>query len=253
MVAHAVFSIRYPVFRQAVAITGSQRLRGVRPMEIGKHMWFLLGFLNAEYWTLNTARARSLGTHGVIYPIEEQDPIALIQQKLKVMEDNGELEQRNLELQKKARASVERPKVVEGITKSTKGRVFFYDPTYEVKADLKDHQGQIFAKKGTKFNPLETVSLSTNLIFFNGDDSEQLAWAKEQLKEGSVKLILVKGAPLQLAEDLNIPVYFDQGGILTKKLGIKNTPAFVSQENLHLKIEEIKLPLSRELNLEGDL
>lgn len=203
----------------------------------------------------NTTQAKSLGTHGVIYAIEEQDPIQVIQQKLNFMEDNGELERRNLELQKKTRASIERPNPVEGIMKASKRRIFFYDPSYLVKEDLKDHQGRVFAKKGTKINPLETVSFSTKLIFLDGDDEEQLAWVKEQFvkskEANSIRLILVKGAPLTLAEELNIPMYFDQNGVLTKKLGIKHVPAFVSQENLYLQIEEIKLPPSRELVVEG--
>lgn len=203
----------------------------------------------------NAAMARDLRSHGVIYPIEEQDPIAFIQQKLKVMEDSGELERRNLELQKRTRASVERPKPVEGMTKVIKGRIFYYDPTYEVKEDLYDHQGRIFAKKGSKINPLETVSLSQNLIFFDGDDSEQVDWVKDKfsksIKNNSIRLILVHGAPLELSEELNIPVYFDQGGFLSKKLRIRHIPAVVSQEDKRLKIEEIKLSPSRELIVEG--
>ena len=90
---------------------------------------------------LEPIAAKDFGTHGAIFPVEEIDPIQLIQQKLKVMEENGELAQRNLELQKKTQVSVERPKSVTAITKATKGRVFTYDPTYEVKEDLYDHQG----------------------------------------------------------------------------------------------------------------
>lgn len=129
--------------------------------------WNLLSFVFKSFFFCNTAilchcntaQGKSLGTHGVIYPIEEEDPIALIQQKLKVMEESGELKLRNIELQKKARASVERPKPVEGITKATKTRIFYFDPTYVVKEDLYDHQGRLFAKKGTKLNPLKTVNL----------------------------------------------------------------------------------------------
>lgn len=200
--------------------------------------------------------AKDFGTHGIIFSIEEQDPIALIQQKLKVMEDSGELAQRNSELQKKARASVERPKAVEGITKATKGRVFYYNPTYVVREDLYDHQGRVFAKKGQKINPLETVSLSQNLIFFDGDDPEQVDWVKAQLvgsKENKpIKLILINGAPLKLAEELGVPVFFDQSGLLTKKLGISHVPAIVTQENFRLRIEKIKISPSRELQVEGD-
>lgn len=189
----------------------------------------------------NTAQGKSLGTHGVIYPIEEQDPIALIQQKLKVMEDNGELAERNIELQKKARSSVERPKPVEGITKATKNRVFYFDPTYEVKEDLYDHRRQCFAKKGSKINPLEIVTLSTNLLFFDGDDEEQVSLAMEKLEQNSVKLILIKGSPLALAEELKSPVYFDQNGVLSRKLGIEHVPAFITQAGHQLQIEEIDM------------
>ncbi|MBY0292580.1 MAG: type-F conjugative transfer system protein TraW [Alphaproteobacteria bacterium] len=188
--------------------------------------------------------ARDLGAHGVLFPIEEEDPIQLIQQKLKVIEENGELERHNHILQKKGKAAVERPKPVEGITRATQGRVFYYDPTYVVKADLVDHQGHVFYKKGTKINPLETVSLSQNLLFFDADDEEQKNFAKEKLQQGSLKLILIKGKPLALSEEFKIPVYFDQGGILTKKLGITQVPALVAQEKTRLHIQEVCLRAS---------
>jgi conjugal transfer pilus assembly protein TraW len=186
--------------------------------------------------------AKDCGTHGIIYPIEEKDPIQLIQQKLKNMEARGELEKHHLELQKKTRASVERPPPVEGITQAQKTRVFYYDPTYMLQDDLKDHQGHIFYKKGTKINPLETVSLSHELLFFNGDDLEQKAWAIQKLQEKPLRrLILIKGPPLSLSEELKVPMYFDQHGFLTKKLGIQHTPALVTQEGFRLRIEEKRL------------
>jgi conjugal transfer pilus assembly protein TraW len=189
----------------------------------------------------NTVAARDLGTHGVIFAIEEVDPLQIIQQKLKAMEESGELERRNLELQKKARASVERPKPVLGITKAAKNRILYYDPTYEVRQDLYDHQGRLFAKKGTRINPLETVQLSHSLIFFDGDDEEQISLAIEKLQQNSVKLILIKGSPLTLAEKLKIPVYFEQNGVLSRKLGIEHVPAFITQAGNQLRIEEIEM------------
>lgn len=192
-----------------------------------------------------TLQAKDFGVRGKIAPIEEHDPIALIQSKLKTMEERGELERHNRELQKKTKTSIERPKLVEGIFKAKENRVFYYDPTYIVPEDLKDHQGRIIHSKGTRLNPLETVSLSQNLLFFDGDDGDQVAFAKEKLKEklaeNSLKLILVKGAPLVLSEELKVPVYFDQSGLLTKKLRIHHVPALVTQHGLRLRIEEIKM------------
>ena len=215
-----------------------------------KPVFFLCAFLNAEGWLLSIALAKDCGTHGVVFPIEEEDTLQLIQQKLRMMEESGESEHHNRILQKKAIAAIERPKPVESITKATELRVFYYDPSYIVKEDMTDHQGRAFIKKGTKINPLETVNLSQNLLFFDGDDREQVSWAQSVLsaersenkpQKEAVKLILVKGAPLALAEELKIPVYFDQGGILTKKLGIQHVPASVTQEDLRLRIEEVPL------------
>lgn len=224
-----------------------------------EHLVLITVFLSAEYWIPNTAQAKDFGVHGTIYPIEEQDPIALIHQKLKEMEKRGELEQHNKELQKRTKETIERPKPVKGITKAEKNRVFYFDPTYVVKEDIKDHAGQIIYQKGSKVNPLETVSLPYSLLFINGDDEQQKNWAKEQLQKacnnasdpkdslkscpgGNIpKIILVKGAPLSLAEEWSMPVCFDQAGNLTKKLGIKHIPALVTQEKKLLRIEEIYL------------
>ncbi len=185
--------------------------------------------------------AKDFGTHGTIAPIEEHDPIVLIQSKLKIMEERGELERHNLELQKKTKAAIERPKPVESISKAAETRIFYYDPTYVVKEDLKDHKGKIIHPKGMRINPLETVNLSQNLLFFDGDNEDQVAFAKEKLKGRSLKLILTNGAPLALSEELKIPVYFDQSGLLTKKFRIHHVPAVVTQEELRLRIEEIDL------------
>ncbi|MBY0500438.1 MAG: type-F conjugative transfer system protein TraW [Alphaproteobacteria bacterium] len=212
---------------------------------------FLTFFLITECYTLSTGHARDLGTHGVIYSIEEEDPIILIQSKLKRMEERGELERHHQELQQKAKAAIEHPKPVEGITKARESRVAYYDPTYEVSEDIKDHTGRVFYKKGAKINPLETVSLSQSLLFFDGDDEEQVAFAREKLKESSLKLILVKGAPLTLSEHIKVPVYFDQAGLLTKKLGIGNVPALVTQEEKQLRIEEILLSSLKSESKEG--
>ena len=50
-----------------------------------------------------------------------------------------------------------------------------------------------------------------------------------------------------LSEELKVPVYFDQAGLLTKKLGIKHAPALVAQVGLRLRIEEFDLKEKQEL------
>ena len=55
------------------------------------------------------------------------------------------------------------------------------------------------------------------------------------------KVVLVKGSPAKLEEQLGVNVYFDQSGQITKQLGIKQVPATVAQEGKILKIMEVKV------------
>jgi conjugal transfer pilus assembly protein TraW len=40
---------------------------------------------------------------------------------------------------------------------------------------------------------------------------------------------------------MRLPVYFDQQGLLIRRLGITQVPALVSQEGLHLRIDELEV------------
>lgn len=53
------------------------------------------------------------------------------------------------------------------------------------------------------------------------------------------KLILTGGKVFDLMEEWAIPLYYDQEGKLTKKLGIKAVPATVKQKGKVLEIEEV--------------
>ena len=71
----------------------------------------------------------------------------------------------------------------------------------------------------------------------DGEDKEQVQWAKTQLG----KITLTNGAPLELGKELNRPVYFDQAGILCNRFNIEAVPAIIEQDGLLLKISEVKL------------
>jgi len=109
--------------------------------------------------------------------------------------------------------------------------------------DLKDHEGRVFQEKGTMVNPLEMHSLKCPLLFVDGDDSQQVAWAIRQHQAAESlhkpKIILVQGSPFELSKKLNLPIYFDQSGVLVKKLGISCVPARLYQQEKTLTIEEV--------------
>ena len=89
-------------------------------------------------------------------------------------------------------------------------------------------------------NPLDSVALRVPLLFLDGDDPAQIAWALRQ--DPNAKLILVKGAPLELMKARQRRFYFDQGGNLTEKFGIRAVPARVRQNGRVLEVSEIALP-----------
>lgn len=185
------------------------------------------------------------GVYGETFPVQEKSLLEVIKSKLQTLSESGKLEEHRQHIIKQTKEKVQRPTPVIGVTKTTVARTFTYDPTITVPYDLMDHKGQVFHKKRTKVNPLETQSLRCSLLFIDGDDSAQVNWARGFYDiVGEIhkpKIILVKGAPLELIESHKIPMYFDQAGSLVKKLGITQVPAHVSQKDKVLQIEEIEL------------
>src|SRR3546814_21118869 len=82
------------------------------------------------------------------------------------------------------------------------------------------------------------VCSSDLLLFLDGDDQDQLTWALKQ--DANAKLILVKGAPLELMTARQRRFYFDQGGKLTERFGIRSVPARVRTQGRVLEIRELK-------------
>ncbi len=194
---------------------------------------------------ISEVNSKDHGVYGETFPVQEKSLLEVIKSKLQGLSDSGKLAEHQQHILKQTKEKAQRPTPATGITKTTVPRFFTYDPTITVPYDLMDHKGQVFHKKGTKVNPLETQSLRCSLLFIDGDDAGQVAWARGFYdivgETHKPKIILVKGAPLELIESHKIPVYFDQAGSLVKKLGINQVPAHVSQKDKVLQIEEIDL------------
>ena len=137
--------------------------------------------------------------------------------------------------------STSEPAPVASITKTTKARSFYYDPSIVVPYAITDADGKVIVTPGTRVNPLDTVSLSKALLFIDARDAAQVGRARNILDErgGKVKVILTGGSYLDLMRRWKRPVFYDQHGALTEKLGIRHVPALVSQEGKRLRIDEI--------------
>ena len=183
--------------------------------------------------------AKHLGTFGETFSIIEEDLLEAIQAKLNNLAATGSMLEHQTKIQNMIMAEVHQPTPVAGLIKTKTVKVFWYDPSIKVPYDLRDHRGQIFVVKDTKVNPLDFQQLRNGLVFIDGNDKSQVAWAKVLSKNH--KIILVNGSPFKFMEQHKITCYFDQGGKLIKKFGIKQIPAKVIQDGKQLKIEEVLL------------
>lgn len=180
-------------------------------------------------------QAKDFGVQGHVFEIAEQDFLEVINARLKAVDWN----QFNQKIQNKTKDYVENPAPVSSITRAKEAKTYLYDPTYVLTQDIYDHTDKLIHSRGTKVNPLEFTSLKEALLFIDGDDETQINLALKQYKEKNekLKIVLIKGSPLKIQRKEKVWIYFDQGGVLTRKLGIAEVPALVTQEGLKLKIQ----------------
>jgi len=189
------------------------------------------------------ACALDLGAIGPVYPIQEPHLLDFIATRLREKERSGELKKFEEDARARAVNAVRQPPPIAGIKVAETARTFYYDPTFTLGRNVLDNRGNVLFTAGARKNPLEVVSLSKHLLFFDARDNRQVQRARELIAfySGRVKPILVGGSYLDLMKAWRIPVYYDQQGVLTRRLAIKQVPAIVSQEGRRLRIDELVL------------
>lgn len=194
----------------------------------------------ATCWALG-AQATNLGTIGPTYPVAEKNLLDVIMARLRAKEASGELKRHEQEARDRAAYAVNNPRPVDGLRRAQAARTFYFDPTFTLQSNVVDSTGAVLFPAGTRKNPLEVVSLSKHLLFFDARDPGQVARARELIEhyQGKVKPILVGGSYLDLMKRWNKPVFYDQEGALVRKFGIAAVPAIVSQEGQRLRIDEV--------------
>ena len=187
------------------------------------------------------AMARDYGQQGALFPVVEADLLTVIRKKLADMQASGAIDRANRTLAARTAARVRRPAPVDGIVAAIEPRGWIVDPTITVRQDLRDAKGRVVVAAGTRVNPLDTVPLRQRLLFLDGDDPAQVAWATSRTTALNAKLILVKGSPFALMKAERRRFFFDQSGTLTRQLGIRAVPAVVEQQGRTLSIRELVL------------
>lgn len=187
--------------------------------------------------------AMDFGVIGPTYGIAEPHLLADIERRLREKERSGELQRLIDEARARGVDAVQRPALVEGLRATQTARTFYVDPSFVLDRNIVDAKGQLLFAAGTRKNPLDVVSLSKRLLFFDARDRQQVLRARELMSGTGTRIrpILVGGSYLDLMKTWRVPVYYDQQGTLTRRLGIRQVPALVSQEGSRLRIDEVLL------------
>jgi conjugal transfer pilus assembly protein TraW len=187
--------------------------------------------------------ALDLGRVGPVWPVAEPDLLALIQSRLQEKQASGELARIQKDFEVRSRRSIESPVPVTGLARTRTPRSFLFDPTVTAPDTVRDPEGKVLVAAGTRVNPLDHISLSRPLIFFDARDREQskAALALRQRHQGRAHLILTGGSYIDFMKSNDLRVYYDQQGLLVRRLGIHQVPALVTQEGRMLRINELKV------------
>ena len=187
------------------------------------------------------ARAEDLGVIGKVYQITERDLIEAMKDRLRQMEKSGELARKQTEYKNRVISGIEHPNPIPGIKTTEVASTHYYDPSMIVDRDIVTAEGKLMYPRGTKVNPLDYIGWNTYLLFVDGRDQKQLDSSKRIMdtSDKPVKLVLVAGEPLNLMRKWKKQVYYDQGGILTRRFAITRVPAIVRQEGKMLRVDEL--------------
>ena len=181
--------------------------------------------------------AKDLGVRGATWPVAEPDLLEQIEARLLEMQRSGELARLEQEARESARARLEEPEPVAGIAPAREARSRLFDPAIVVERDIRLPDGRLIAAAGTRIDPFRQMTLSRDLLFVDGRREAEIAWALAH--ERPAKIVLLAGRPLDLARTHRRAFFFDQGGRLAARFGLRLTPALVEQAGSKLRIREI--------------
>ena len=183
------------------------------------------------------ASAKDLGVRGATWPAAEPDLLEEIETRLLEMQRSGALARFEAEARERARRRIEEPDPVPGVAPALEHRSRPFDPAITVARDIRTPDGTLIAAAGTRVNPLGRTPLTRDLLFVDGRRDAEIAWALAH--DRSAKIVLLAGRPLDLMRKHRRAFYFDTGGRLAARFGLRFTPALVAQDGARLRITEI--------------
>ena len=197
----------------------------------------ILSLISGLVFSLSVS-AEITQNYGEVFPVIEQDIRLVIQGRLNAMEKSNAMNEFKEKAIERVKQSTYRPNPLL-LTPADETSSYYVDPSITLKQDIRLPNGQLIAASGTRINPMEKVTLSYALIFFNGDDEEQVAWVKSHYKKYPAVKFILTGGDIRDAANLFGRIYFDQEARLTEKLHIQHVPSIAVQEGVQWKITTI--------------
>ena len=200
-----------------------------------------LSVLLILFCSIQSLSAKDLGVFGKTYNIKEQNLLEAIHDELKEMQQDGRMDAINKKRYDTASNYAKQPPSVKGITTARTNKTYYYDPSITLKNAIYSTSGELIQPEGATANPLDYMTLSKPMVFFNSDDNKQLEWVENYTKELRRKpyYILTGGKVKKASDRLHSTVFFDQRGYITNKMSIKHVPAIAYQEDKFVRIDEI--------------
>ncbi|MEZ8618387.1 type-F conjugative transfer system protein TraW [Vibrio splendidus] len=197
-----------------------------------------------------TALSQQFGRQGELFPIAEVDMLQWINSRLTHLEATGETAKMQQQFVDNVENNVRRPPPVKGLTATTAPNTFYIDPSLKLATDIKDAQGNLLYAKGLVINPFDTdtwpvdipkqsFDYSYVIVFLDGDDPSQRAWAKQYRADKPIKWTLTNGSPENVATEFDARIYFDQQGHYSRQFQLSHIPALIEQDGARWKITEI--------------
>lgn len=185
--------------------------------------------------------AKNLGTYGQTFPIVEPDFLSFIHQRLNALQASGKLQQLTVQGKANARQLIANPLPIAGIQTATKPEQYTVTPQFKLPHDITTPDGTVLYHQGKTVYPLAHVTLGEALLFIDARDAAQVAWAKQTIAHlKRYKIILTAGNIMSTMKQLG-RVYYDQQGVITKRLAIHAVPALAQQVGKSLRITVVSL------------
>jgi len=186
------------------------------------------------------AKAETLGSIGPLYPVAEQSALEMITQTLAAKQKTGELAQLQKDAIKRSMNSVRHPAPVQGLGVVTQRSRRLLDLTVTYTQAVTTDEGRIVVPAGARINPLDILTFTKTLVFFDGRDKTQVTAVHAMVqRDARVKPILVAGSWLDIGKAWKRQVFFDQKGTLSQRFGIEAVPSVIRQQGRSLLLEEI--------------